>query len=229
MAELTTTPQRLLALLQHGDSQFPSGAFAFSGGLEGLLADGMTTAAALPKVIAGTVRNRWATFDAVVVRLAWRADGSPATLAALDAQLEAALLAPAERLGSARAGAALLTTHLRLGTPGAAALRAQVDAGSMRGHRTVLEGALWRSLGLAEVESAILSGYAFLSSLCTACVRLGRMSALAQQELIAQLTAEIATLAAVALPTPPLPRAFNPLAEVAMMRHRVRDGCLFAT
>jgi urease accessory protein len=216
-------------LLQHGDSQFPGGGFAFSGGLEGLLADGRIAPGALEEVIAGMLRCRWAPFDRVAVRLAWQAHGAAPALAALDMQLEAALLAPAERTGSRRAGRAMIATHLRLGTPGAAELGAAIDAGALAGHRAVVEGTLWRALGLGEVEAALLSGYGFVNALGTACVRLGHTGALTQQRTLARLLPEVARLAEDPLPDDRLPRAFNPMAEIAIMRHPARDRTLFAT
>jgi len=180
-------------------------------------------------LIADLLQWRWAPFDSVFLRRAWHADGALAVLAALDRELEAALLAPAERAGSVRAGAALLTTHLRLGTRGAEALRAGIDGGSLRGHRVVLEGALWRALGLDECQATLLSAYAFVSMLGTAAVRLGVQGALAQQRLLAQLLPDIATLATAALAPEAAPSAFNPLAEIAIMRQPGRDRSLFAT
>lgn len=233
---------RLLTLLQHGDSAFPSGAFGFSWGLEGMLADGLLRAEELPDAIAAMLENRWAGFDRVAVRRAWRAaaaaaDGAPAprspevveALAALDAEVEAMLLAPAEREGSVRAGAALLATHRRLGTAGAAVLQAAIAGGALRGHRPVVEGALWHGLGLDEGGAALLSGYGFAMALCTAAVRLGRLGALGQQAIVTWLVPEIARAAAAPLPEPPELVAFNPLAEIAMMRQGLRHGALFAT
>ena len=98
--------QHLLLLLQHGDGQFPSGAFGFSWGLEGMLADGMVRPDGLQAAIGSLLAERWAPFDRLVVRRAWRAGGDADRLAALDAEVEACLLVPAERSGSARAGAA---------------------------------------------------------------------------------------------------------------------------
>lgn len=229
MTKSDITAVQLLTLLQHGDGQFPTGAFAFSGGLEGLFADGRASAAHLPVLIADLLRWRWAPFDSVFLRRAWQADGVLVVLAALDRELEAALLAPAERAGSARAGAALLTTHLRLGTRGAEALRSGIDNGDLRGHRIVLEGALWRAVGLDEFHATLLSAYAFVSMLGTAAVRLGLQGALAQQRLLAQLLPDIATLAAALLAPETAPSTFNPLAEIAIMRQPVRDRSLFAT
>ena len=223
------TAEQLLTLLQHGDSQFPTGAFAYSGGVEGLLADGRATAASLPVLFADLLRWRWAAFDRVFLQRAWQADGALDVLAEIECELDAALLAPAERAGSLRAGAALLTIHLRLSTAHATELRAAIDAGTLRGHRLVLEGALWRALGLDECQATMLSAYAFVSMLGTAVVRLGVQGALTQQQLLARLLPDIAALAGAPLAPQTVPSAFNPLAEIAIMRQPARDRSLFAT
>ena len=57
----------LLAALQHGDSQFPSGGFAFSWGLEGLLADGLMAREDLAGFIEGQFCHRWGGFERVVI------------------------------------------------------------------------------------------------------------------------------------------------------------------
>lgn len=228
MTAASITAAQALTMLQHGDSQFPSGAFAFSSGLEGMLDDAVTTAAALPTMIANMLRCRWVPFDRVAVRLSWQARDDMRALAALDNELEATLLAPAERSASARAGAALLMTHLHLGTPHAATLRENIDDGVLRGHRSLIEGAMWSAVGLDETHAALLSGFAYVNSLCTACVRLGRLGALGQQTIVTTLLPEIAAHAHAPLGAPPRLRAFNPLAEIAMMRHPTRSHTLFA-
>ncbi len=221
--------RQLMLLLQHGDSAFPSGAFGFSWGLEGMLADATIGPDELEPAIGALLADRWAPFDRVAVRRAWHAAGDIAALAALDAEVEASLLAPAERSGSARAGAALLASHLRLGSAGAAELRAALRAGALKGHRPVIEGALWRGLGLAEGEAVLLSGYGFVAALCAAAVRLGRLGALGQQAILTRLGPRLGALAAEAAPDDPLLTSFNPLAEIAMMRQGARDHALFAT
>lgn len=222
-------PLAALALLQHGDSQFPSGAFAYSAGIEGLLADGMLDAAGLEPLLQGLLETRWARGERVQLLRAWHAAADDDRLALLDREVEASLLAPAERLGSRRAGAALRLTHLRLGTPGAARLEAGLAAGKWVGHRVVTEGVLWRDLGLDGVAAALLSGYAFVNGLTTAALRLGYLTALGQQALLARLLPAIAQHAATALPADGLPRVFQPLAEVAIMRRERRAQALFAT
>lgn len=229
MSAETRAALRTLTLLQHGDSQFPAGGFAYSHGMEGLLADDRITAEQIPALIASLLGTRWAHYDRVALQRAWRAAAQPTELQALDAEVEATLLALAERAGSRRAGAALLTTHLRLATPGASLLRTHIAAGRLQGHRVIVEGVLWRGLGFTADEATLLSGYAFVNALATAALRLGHLGALAQQQLLGRLMPRIVELATAPLPPATPPRSFNPLAEIAMMRLAERDRALFAT
>ena len=59
--------QTLLMACQFGDGQFPSGAFGFSWGLEGLVTDGLVARGDLVPFILGQVEGRWAGFDRVFV------------------------------------------------------------------------------------------------------------------------------------------------------------------
>src|SRR5688572_13441511 len=70
---MTNLPE-FLTLLQHGDSFFPSGAFASSWGLETLHADGkVTDTASLTHFITGQLRLRWACCDRPALITAHRA------------------------------------------------------------------------------------------------------------------------------------------------------------
>jgi len=226
---MTFEPQVVLTLLQHGDSQFPSGAFAFSAGLEGLLADHRTRPADLPELLRLWLRCRWASFDRVFLRKAWRAAVAADSLATLDQELDAMLLAPAERAGSVRAGAALLAAHRRLGTSGAEPLAKAIAAGELTGHRLILDGAVWRAIGLNEDAAALLSVYGYISALGTAAIRLGASSALAQQRLMTELAPDMARLASMPLGDEETPVAFSPWAEIALLRQPLREQMLFAT
>ena len=63
-----------LAVLQFGDSFFPSGAVSFSWGLEGLSDSGVVTGAdEVRAFVIGQLRARWAEFDRPVVVAAHRA------------------------------------------------------------------------------------------------------------------------------------------------------------
>ena len=217
---------QLLSLVQHGDSQFPAGQFASSFGLEGLFEDQQVTAPTLPGVLRSMLRCRWAPFDRVVLRQCWLAGEDWNAIAAAERSLDAALLVAVERNASLRAGRALLKTHERLGTRRAPALGARLRDQSLAGHRAVVEAVLWRDLGWDYEQAAALSGLLFVSALTNAAVRLGKLGALAQQRLLDELRDEIAGLAAQVPDAPP--RAFNPVAEVAMLRHPLRRQNLFS-
>ena len=114
----------LLTILQHADSAFPSGSFAFSNGIEGLAAmNAPLDRDGLHNVVAMFLRHRWATSDRVAVALAHRANGDFKQISEIDHAVEAATLAEPLRSGSKRNGSALLAAHVRLKTPGAVELR----------------------------------------------------------------------------------------------------------
>jgi urease accessory protein len=116
--------ERFLAALQHGDSAFPGGGFAFSWGVEGLVADELVgTANDLERVVEDLLVGRWAPFDRAALRGAFAAGSDLDRLTALDREVEAGTLVAGLREGSRRAGRALLGVHVRLATPGASAYR----------------------------------------------------------------------------------------------------------
>ncbi len=107
----------LLAVLQHGDSFFPSGSLAFSWGLETLRNDGLIqNAEDVEWFVMDQLRHRWATMDRPVLVAAHRAADDLESVVAVDLLVEAMSLAREARDGSRRAGAALLSVHHSLGT-----------------------------------------------------------------------------------------------------------------
>jgi urease accessory protein len=185
----------LLTILQHADSAFPSGSFAFSNGIEGLAAmNAPLDRSGLRDVIAMVLRHRWATSDRVAVVRAHRAGDDFGELAALDGAVEAATLAEPLRSGSKRNGQALLAAHTRLGTPGAGEFRAQIAAEKLHGHLPVVQGFLWRARGMSENDAMTVSGYTTASGLIAATVRLGRIGAVEAQAVLAALLPTIADL-----------------------------------
>jgi urease accessory protein len=185
----------LLTILQHADSAFPSGSFAFSNGIEGLAAmNAPLDRSGLRDVIAMVLRHRWATSDRVAVVRAHRAGDDFGELAALDGAVEAATLAEPLRSGSKRNGQALLAAHTRLGTPGAGEFRTQIAAEKLHGHLPVVQGFLWRARGMSENDAMTVSGYTTASGLIAATVRLGRIGAVEAQAVLAALLPTIADL-----------------------------------
>lgn len=221
----------LLAVLQHGDSFFPSGAISFSWGLETLHVDDVvTTAETLSRFVRGQIEQRWACCDRPALVWAHRAGDDLDAVAAVDGELEALALPAELRSGSRRAGAALLGVHARLGGGRAAAYRERVlDGGAERqtvGHLAVVQGLALGAAGLTEDGAAAVSAHALATGLVGAGLRLGIVGHLDAQRILAGLRPTLARL----LETPPPARlsSFSPQADIAMMRHERQSPRLFA-
>jgi urease accessory protein len=219
--------ERFLAALQHGDSAFPGGGFAFSWGIEGLVADELVgTVDDLERVVEDLLLERWATFDRLVLRRAFAAGFDLDRVSALDREVEAGTLVAGLREGSRRAGRALLGVHARLATPGAAAYRAMIDDGAP-GHLAVVQGLVWRGLGLSVESAEALAAWGLVWALVSAAIRLDVIGHVAAQASLTRLRRRIAALLAALPPVAPL-HAFTPLADIAVARHARRDVRLFA-
>lgn len=216
----------LLAIWQ-ADTAFPSGAFAFSNGLEGLAAlEGGMPADRLESVIEGALRRRWATADRVALLKSFdRADDLDAVIE-VDHEVEAATLSEPFRSGSRRNGASLLAAHVRLETPGAAAFQALVRKGDTPGHLAVAQGLLWRGAGLNRDGAVRASGYMAVSGFTTAAVRLGLVGAVAAQTVMRRLLPVVAELAETEPPKDI--ESFAPLLDIAAARHARGDLRLFS-
>lgn len=219
----------LLTILQHADSAFPSGSFAFSNGIEGLAAmNAPLDRSGLRDVVAMFLQHRWVTSDRVAVALAHRAGDDFDKLAEIDHAVEAATLAEPLRNGSKRNGNALLAAHVRLGTKGATELRSQIEAGNVLGHLPIVQGFVWRARGMSGANAILVSGYSTASGLIAAAVRLGRIGAVEAQAVLAALLPAIADLSA---PVPPDAEieSFMPWVDAAASRHVRAHLRLFAS
>lgn len=194
----------LLRTMQQADSAFPSGSFAFSHGVEGLVGLGMRfDVQSMAGVFEAVLRHRWSGCDRVALVRGWRCGSDAADLADLDAAgllridqaVEAATLPATLRQGSRSNGAALLSAHARIGTPSAAALCAALSRGDILGHLAPLQGALWRAMGLGLEQAVLASGYTTVTALASAAVRLGSLGALVAQEAIGRVLPLIEALA----------------------------------
>lgn len=219
----------LLHAIWQADSAFPSGAFAFSGGLEGLAAQGMPGGrAALASVMRDLLLHRWASADRVALARAHRACGDLDRIAMADDALDATILPAPLREGSCRNGAALLAAHARLGQPTAQRLRHARAQGRLHGHLPVMQGAIFHALGMTESAATAAAGYAAIAAIATASVRLGRVGAIEAQSAVAGMLPLLAGLAA----DPPADDApiegFLPLLDIAAARHARAGVRLFA-
>ncbi|MEO0624663.1 MAG: urease accessory UreF family protein [Pseudomonadota bacterium] len=212
----------LLRMLQTSDSAFPSGAFAFSNGLETLVAEGIVPAQMpLEQVLMDQIAPRWLTFDRYFLRGAMTADD----VQAVDRDCHVRQSVPELSTASQRMGRALLISHARIGTPGAAdyAARTRQEAPA---HAPVVQGIVGRGLGLSVEEAEAGAFHGLLGGFAAAAVRLGRIGALNAQAAVAAAIDRHAQ----ALGRPPEPpSAFAPIADIAVQRRNETDVNLFAT
>lgn len=224
---MTNLPE-LLTLLQHGDSFFPSGAFASSWGLETLHADGkVNDAVSLTQFITGQLRWRWARLDRPALLSSYRASDDLEQVSQIDKELEALALARELRDASRRAGRALLRVHAQLGTRKAATYLEWIKTGQAHGHIPVVQGAVWRSVGLSEESVSALSGYGLCLTFVSVAIRLGIISHIEAQEILQQLHPVLIEL--LELPVPAFLSSFSPLTDIAIMRHETQGVRLFAS
>jgi urease accessory protein len=208
-----TDPVPLLTALQFGDGQFPGGGFAFSWGLESLIADGALARAGFADFLDGQIRYRWSPFDRVFD---------------LDDLTDAFLTVEAVRIGSRRAGGALLGTHLRLGTPGAATLRDAIERHDAHGHLPVVQGAMLAGVGLDVVTTLAVSAYGTAQAFCTAAIRLGLIGHLDAQRALSALRPRVAALVAEPVQRLEDLHTVTPVADIAAMRHADQTQRLFS-
>jgi len=217
-------PEWLPWLLQVNDSQFPSGAYAHSLGLEDLVQSGLVRDAdGLQAFLRQQVVPALCAFDLPVFARAHAAAvaGRTDELAALDRELDAWKLAAelrqaSQRMGSRRlalvrhlAPAAVLDTFAALETPQ---------------HQLVVCALELRALPVAAAACAL--AHQSITSSVTAAVKLLRLGQERAQTIIHTTLAELAPAIDSAVTQPPdqSPRWFNPLLEIASLRHaRARE------
>jgi urease accessory protein len=218
-----------LHAIWQADGAFPSGAFAFSYGIEGAIA--LRPDMSLPEfetLVAAMLRQRWASYDRVAMLRGFRAGGDLAEIAAVDREVEASTLIEALRTGSRRNGASFLASHARLGEPVAVALREAVKSGECLGHIAVMQGAVWSSLGIDEPLAQLCSGYTAASGVITAAIRLGAIGALQGQAVLQRCLPLIEQLAAEDISDDVELSSFVPFLDIATARHAQADLRLFA-
>jgi urease accessory protein len=224
---LTDDAATLLLMLQFGDSAFPAGGFAFSWGLEGLAADGLVEDAAdMAEIIQQQLTQRWNSMDRVLLGRAHTAADARAAMN-VDRLAEAATHSEPMRAGSRRAGRALLGVSARLRLPGASEYRSAIAGNAHLGHLAVVQGIVFKAAGLPLASAELLSGWAVISSLSSAAVRLGLIGHIEALEMAPPLRTTLAGL--LGQPAPAEPSSFTPLVDIAVTRHARRDMRMFAT
>nr|HEV8010196.1 urease accessory UreF family protein [Bradyrhizobium sp.] len=222
----------MLSILQaiwQADGAFPSGSFAFSYGIEGVVAlRPELDQAALAELAATILRRRWLTCDRIALVKAFRAAGDLDVIAEIDRDVEASTFGGTLRDGSRRHGGSFLASHTRLGDPMALRLRAAIRSGICLGHIAVMQGALWQAMGLDETLAQLASAYGVASGVTAAAVRLGAIGALEGQKILRGCLPLIEALVAQPVPEDAELASFIPFLEIAAARHARADLRLFA-
>ncbi|MFT4003148.1 MAG: urease accessory UreF family protein [Rhizobium sp.] len=218
-----------LALLQYGDSAYPAGGFAFSWGIEGLAQDGLLSGqAGLDDLVFDHLTFRWNTMDRPLLVRACKASNL-AAVAAIDRYIEAATVSAEMRVGSHRAGRALLSVSSRLGGPLSSGYRAIMAGDQRLGHLPVAQALVYRDGGLGLEESQLLSGWTLVTGLVSAGVRLGVIGHVEAQRSMASARGTLAELIASDLPDKAQPSSFTPLIDIAVCRGPSRHVRMFST
>lgn len=224
----------LLRLLQLADSGFPTGAFAFSQGLEGLADAGLIRGEAdVAELIRAQVEESLAGVELPALIHAHRAAvaGDLDALLAIDEFVNALKPVPALRAGSVKVGRRFLESAAPLiGGQFVASYRAAVLNGDTPGHHAVAFGVGMHGAGLDATTAALAFGAGFVQGQTAAAVRLGLIGQAAAQRIIAGLHGDV--LAAVARAE----RAsldemggYLPLVDVAGLRQPTLPSRLFAS
>lgn len=219
----------LLLALQHGDSFFPGGMIPFSWGLETLAFErAVVSAADLGRFVEGQLRYRWATCDRPALVGAYQAADTLNDVTRVDVMLDAMALSREMREGGRRAGGAMLDVHTSLGTPHAAEYRAVVRAGHAHGQLAVVQGLVWRGVGLSEENAGAVSGHLVCVGFVGAAIRLGLIGHVDGQAILTEMGSVLGEL----LEEAPLPfegiSNYSPASEIAMMRHEAGVVRMFA-
>lgn len=216
-----------LALMQHGDSAYPAGGFAFSWGVEGLAADGFLTGRdRLAQLLDDHLTRRWNSMDRALLGRAYRA-ASLDEIAVVDRYAETATPSAPMREGSRRAGRALLNISAKLGGSLSVGYRALAAEEPNLGHLSVIQAVAYRDAGLDLAGAELVSGWTLLMGLVSAAVRLGVVGHVEAQRSLAFARARLALMLAEALPDDFLPSSFTPLIEIAVSRSRSRPQRMF--
>ncbi len=198
------------------------------GSLPPLAADGAAGADLVLSFIREQVRLRFATADRVGLVRAFRLADDHEAVAAVDREFHAASPVEPQRLASAKNGAAFLAAHVRLHTEGAADYQTRVRARQAFGHLPVVQGLVYRQLGLGEGEAVRVAGYAMVMGIAQAALRLGRIGAMDTQSVVSFALEDLETIADAAIDDA-APSTFTPLVDIAAIEHMNARGRLFSS
>ena len=216
----------LWRLLQTTDSLFPTGAFAHSGGLEGLTGEGiLKTAEDAERAIGEMLLSSFARVDLPACGLAHRSalSGDVPALVDLDRRVDS-LKAPREARESSQS---LGRRRLRV-VQSLEEFRRRVEEDRTFGHQAIVTGMHGALEGISREETMLAFAYGTAAGLVSSAMKLLPLGQTRAQALLSRLGESMAETARAAdgLGAEDL-GGFLPLLDIASMRHEVARTRLF--
>ena len=214
---------QLARFLQFGDSMFPVGAFAFSGGLESAIQKGVVTDKTTLAAYAHTMVDQAAMGDGIALIWAHRAaaSGDVDELVRIDERVHARKLSSETRTMTVRMG----RKHAELAfdvtaAPIVAAWRARIQAGTTPGCYVVALAVTFAAQGLTARDAFVVHQYGVAAMILGAALRLMRVSHVDTQRMLYELgvDTDAAYETAVAARLDDM-AGFPPLAEILAAVH----------
>ena len=183
---------RLARMLQFGDSMFPIGGFAFSGGLESAIQKRVVTDAQTLEAFARTAVEQAAAGDGIAVVWAHRAaaGGDFPELVRIDERVYARKLSGETRTMSVRMGKKFAEMGAEVtGAPLLHAWREHIDAGDTPGCYPVALAVNFTVQGLSARDAFLVHHYGVATMILSAALRLMKISHVDTQRMLYQLNA----------------------------------------
>lgn len=227
------TRAAFLFALQLGDSALPTGRFSHSYGLEELLAQETVAEDAVVELVESVVLHVVAPLDAVALAEAHRlaAHAEVEDLHRVDSAVTARKLTPSSRHASTACGRRLAVLSQSLTSDETCDRFAEdVAAGRSDGNLAVVEGVVACALAIDLEEAILLELRGTAVALLSAALRLGKISALRAQAMLAALVPTLTEGLEIALRlSVDEMRSVAPELDIAAMSHGRRDARIFAT
>jgi urease accessory protein len=187
------TAASVARMLQFGDSMFPIGGFAFSGGLESAVQKRVVTDADTLQAFARTAVEQAAQGDGIAVVWAHRAAaaGDVDELVRIDERVYARKLSGETRTMSVRMGKKFAEMGAEVtGAPLLNAWRERIDAGATPGCYPVALAVNFAVQGLPARDAFVVHQYGVAAMILSAALRLMKISHVDTQRMLYRLTAD---------------------------------------
>ena len=210
-------------VLQFGDSMFPIGGFAFSGGLESAVQKRVVTDAATLEAFARTAVEQAAMGDGIAVVWAHRAAaaGDVDEVVRIDRRVHARKLSSETRTMTVRMGKKFAEMGAEVtAVPLLAAWRDRIEAGDTPGCYPVALAVNFAAQGLPARDAFVVHQYGVAAMILSAALRLMKVSHVETQSMLYRLNADAEAAYEVAARASLADMAgFAPLAEILAAAH----------